>query len=505
MVKRPGSERAQVKPAARQRAAKARVRRKGAAAPAPSASAQPLSVGTPNNGQSSIPHPASASQPHPSPAAPIGMYRARIRMYRQGLGDCFLISLKRNTENAADFRILIDCGVVLGTPNPQAIMVDVVNDIVQETSGKIDILIITHEHWDHLSGFIQAEDCFKNLATDQVWVAWTEDPTDALAVQLGAERDGARLALQRSVQALAAAGADEQAQTVSNLLGFFGAAAEGSTKDAFDRAKKMGTLRFCRPTDSPVRPSDVDAHLYILGPPHDAGLIRRTLLPNDNPELYGLSADRGGAMPADVHAALSGNSDFQPFNDLYSIPFDIAKGIEFFQSHYFGPSDDAPSWRSIGNDWLDSASDLALALDGATNNTSLVLAIELQGGDVLLFVADAQVGNWESWQSLSWTVDGRNITGPDLLHRTIFYKVGHHGSHNATLRTRGLEDMANLELAAIPVDHEMAVKKGWGQMPLPALVQALIEKTNGKLLRSDVTPPVMERVIVKPLYFEITF
>jgi hypothetical protein len=426
-------------------------------------------------------------------------------MYRQGLGDGFLISLKRTTEAAADFRILIDCGVVLGTPNAQGIMVDVVNDIVQETGGKIDILIITHEHWDHLSGFIQAEDSFRNLAPNQVWVAWTEDPTDAMAVQLGAERNSARLVLQRSVQALAAAGAGEQAQTVSNLLGFFGAAAEGSTKDAFDRAKKMGTLRFCRPTDAPTRLSDVDAHLYILGPPHEASLIRRTLLPKDNPEIYGLTADRGGAMPTDVHAALSGNSDFQPFNDLYSIPFDIAKGIDFFQSHYFGPSDDAPGWRSIASDWLDSASDLALALDSATNNTSLVLAIELQGGDVLLFAADAQVGNWESWQNLSWTVDGRMITGPNLLHRTIFYKVGHHGSHNATLRNHGLEDMANLELAAIPVDHEMAVKKGWGQMPLPALVQALIEKTNGRLLRSDDTPPMMERVVVKPLYFQITF
>jgi hypothetical protein len=425
-------------------------------------------------------------------------------MYRQGLGDCFLISLKRNTEAAADFRILIDCGVVLGTANAEAIMVSIVDDIVRETGGKIDLLIITHEHWDHLSGFVQAEGSFKKLVPEQVWVAWTEDPTDALAVQLATERNGARLTLQRGVQALAAAGTGEQAEAVANLLGFFGAAAEGSTKDAFDRAKKMATLRFCRATDAPVQPSDVDAHLYILGPPHDATLIRRTLLPKDNPELYGLSADHG-VMPADVLAALSGDSEFQPFNDFYSIPFDIAKGIEFFQRHYFGPSDDAPSWRSIASDWLDSASDLALALDSATNNTSLVLAIELQGGDVLLFVADAQVGNWESWQDLTWKVDGRNVTGPELLHRTVFYKVGHHGSHNGTLRAHGLEQMANLELAAIPVDQAMAVKKGWGQMPLPALVQALTEKTNGKVLRSDDTPPAMDRVIIEPLYFEILF
>src|SRR6266699_2202355 len=72
---------------------------------------------------------------------------------------------------------------------------------------------------------------------------------------------------------------------------------------------------------------------------------------------------------------------------------------------------------------------LPRALDSMTNNTSLVLAIELADGDVLLFAADAQVGNWLSWQDLKWTVGTSPVTGPDLLKRTIFYKVGHHGSH----------------------------------------------------------------------------
>ena len=40
--------------------------------------------------------------------------RATIRMYRQGLGDCFLITLPRK-KSAKPYRILIDCGVILGT------------------------------------------------------------------------------------------------------------------------------------------------------------------------------------------------------------------------------------------------------------------------------------------------------------------------------------------------------------------------------------------------------
>ena len=77
---------------------------------------------------------------------------------------------------------------------------------------------------------------------------------------------------------------------------------------------------------------------------------------------------------------------------------------------------------------------------------------------MLLIAGDAQVGNWESWQS--WTCG--QVTGPDLLKRTIFYKVGHHGSHNATLKGHGVEEMDALKAAIIPVDEVEAKKKDGG-------------------------------------------
>jgi hypothetical protein len=78
------------------------------------------------------------------------------------------------------------------------------------------------------------------------------------------------------------------------------------------------------------------------------------------------------------------------------------------------------------------------------------------------------------------------VTGPDLLARTIFYKVGHHGSHNATLKAKGLELLVNGDLIAmIPVDHAMAVKKHWGRMPLPDLVDRIRVKTRGRVLKID--------------------
>lgn len=72
-----------------------------------------------------------------------------------------------------------------------------------------------------------------------------------------------------------------------------------------------------------------------------------------------------------------------------------------------------------------SLSDLAVAvaLDKAVNGTSLMLMPEVAGVH-LLFPGDAQWGTWRAAvEDLEWR---------ELLMRTAFYKIGHHGSHNAT-------------------------------------------------------------------------
>jgi len=463
-----------------------------------------------------VPTAVAAASPGPAPtgARPqdAGRGRAKVRMYRQGLGDCFLISLARSAQQP-DYKIMIDCGVILGTANPATIMTRVVDDIVATTAGRVDLLLATHEHWDHLSGFIQAADSFKRLSVGEVWLAWTEDPTDPLAAQLRGERSRALVALQMAANTMRLAGARpaapddiSSAGVIEDMLGFFGAAAAGgTTADALEKVRAMGKVRYCRPKDPPIELGDPDARLYVLGPPPDATLIRRTLASKNSPETYGLALDGSGVLPLDVHVALASKDDDLPFGTIHSIPNDIARGLDFFRQYYWGPGEDAPPWRSIDSDWLDSSSELALALDSATNNTSLALAIELAGGDVLLFVADAQVGNWESWHDLTWQVAGKTVTGPELLARTIFYKVGHHGSHNATLRENGLALMTNLDIAAIPVNHEMAVKKRWGNMPLPELVDALTGRTHGKVLRIDQSLAVpIQGVVETELYFDIT-
>jgi hypothetical protein len=180
-----------------------------------------------------------------------------------------------------------------------------------------------------------------------------------------------------------------------------------------------------------------------------------------------------------------------PFEERLRISPADARKQEFFRTQYGFGRTNASAWRRIDSDWLAVASELALALDGDTNNTSLVLAIEVvSSGRVILMAADAQVGNWESWDGYTWRVkapDGSSaqVTAADLLQRTVLYKVGHHGSHNATLREKGLERMNSPELVAmIPVDEEIARVKRWS-MPFPALLRRLQERTRGRVLRAD--------------------
>jgi hypothetical protein len=99
-------------------------------------------------------------------------------------------------------------------------------------------------------------------------------------------------------------------------------------------------------------------------------------------------------------------------------------------------------------------------------------------------------------------------TGPDLLKRVVFYKVGHHGSHNATLKAHGLEMMNALQLAMIPVNVAMAQTKNWNRMPLKELVAALNAKTNGAVVQADSPLPAgIGSVVTSPdgqLWYEVT-
>ena len=450
-----------------------------------------------------------------------------VRMYRpRGLGDCFLLAL----PPADDPRfVLIDCGVFFATSGGSKRMRQIAQDVADVTGEHLHLLVATHEHWDHLSGFQFAQKIFDRFTVDEVWVAWTEDPTHPLATALKQKRARAVRAIAAAaarLRGISAAEADELDAVLGFDLGVFDAAeaagralgASGTRGQMEYVCTQFGTPRFLRPGGAPIRWRDHGVSFYVLGPPEDRDLLERSDPSTAASEVYerslALSADNAfavaalgavepGGLSADEEELLARS---QPFDRTHRLPLDLLAddGADdprfdrhrvFFRRNYgFGtdPGKESggfnnPDWRRIGSAWLSAAGQLALQLNDDTNNTSLALAIELDADRrVLLFPADAQVGNWLSWHQHRWRRDdGSEVDARDLLARTVLYKVGHHGSHNSTLRELGLELMGDPELVAmIPVDADQAARKSWA-MPFEPLAARLAEKTSGRILRAD--------------------
>jgi hypothetical protein len=447
--------------------------------------------------------------------------RLTIRMYRHGLGDCLLLRFRKDgAQSRKTFNLLIDCGIIMVAPNAKAEMTKVVQDIAQACDNHLDVVVMTHEHWDHASGFgtQQAQAVFDKIDIGEVWYAWTEDPQNALGARLRKERA-------QKVQALASAAAAltlqasnplaiERATALGSLLGFFGldlataaGGTIGKTRAAFDYLlKRTGVkTRFCVPDKPPMTLPDVsNLRVYVLGPPQDEGLIKQSSPSKKRREVYELASE--SKLADNLESAFQRLSSVTRMGNaasttIHDCPFDptlrrrdsgssrTSKDLQKLIAATWDAQ--GQEWRRIEDDWTQVAETLALNLDSHTNNTCLVLAFEFSDtGEVFLFPADAQVGNWLSWQNLRWNTKTPagpvEVTGPDLLSRTVFYKVGHHGSHNATLRTLGLEQMTHENLVAfIPVCKAQAEKNRWFGMPFEPLVKRLQQKTGGRLLIAD--------------------
>jgi hypothetical protein len=435
-----------------------------------------------------------------------------VRMYKLPLGDCFLLTFPK--DRGGEFRMLIDCGLIKGAPDPEATMTAVAEDIADETKKELDLVLITHEHWDHVSGFKQARDIFKDITFKQLWLAWTEDSDDELARTLRARREARRLTLSAAVRHFQREGAGEAhfgVQLASDLLAFAGglqAAGGNVTAEALHWVKEHAgakNTRYCRPGELLELPGVGAARVYVLGPPQDEALLHRSAPSRAHKETY------LGPVETQLRLALEAASTpgavplAQPFDDAFRLDRASARADPFFQEHY-GFDGSGAAWRRVDTDWQGLVGSLALQLDSDTNNTSLAIAIELlPSRQVLLFPGDAQVGNWLSWQTLSWAPDGQaKVTARDLLGRTVLYKVGHHGSHNATLREQGLELMTREGLLAmIPVDEQFANKTKHWRMPWPDLHARLMERTGGRILRADQPGQKLPYATVTDRYIDV--
>ena len=382
----------------------------------------------------------------------------------------------------------------------------------------------------------------KPITIRNVWLAWTEDPEDKQASVLRARFQRHRAIVNKIAEDMRAT-ADQSGQpdagVIEGLEAFIGdptelgAAGRMTTGDVLAALKSCDAdVRYLEPGNVLKLPFEPALRVFVLGPPRNeqllfkdlpsAGDSRETYLAADLPEPAAHAPRKGGgAHDADRQSALQKAQDSPfalPWRQLLACKDTVeemdefqryATAREWLERHYFQPTlcqyDGHPpekhdcahdpvcgeirSRRRIDGRRLDAASRFALKLDSDTNNTSLVLAIELPDKTFLLFAGDAQVGNWESWHCQDYdSGNGRKLTADDILERTRLYKVGHHGSHNATLRQQGLEKMTRDDLVAMVSTDEIFASrqgtKGW-LMPDPDLKPVLLDRTQGRLIRGD--------------------
>src|SRR5712671_7362079 len=138
-----------------------------------------------------------------------------IRMYNVGFGDAFLVAIPAQDRVR---RILFDCGSIAAPPGRA--MSDVVQRLVSDVKGpdgvpRIDVVVATHRHKDHVSGFEGA--VWADVQVSEVWMPWTEDPADPAAREIRDIQSKLTLALAAALAGPAAA-ATTEATIVSNAL-----------------------------------------------------------------------------------------------------------------------------------------------------------------------------------------------------------------------------------------------------------------------------------------------
>lgn len=437
---------------------------------------------------------------------------AKIRMFRLNeLGDCFLVSF---TAGAASSHLLVDCGSFRnGSPSIKRLQ-RVTTAIGAALNGQpIDVVVGTHQHNDHVSGFVHCENAFKTIGVRQVWLSWLDDPLDPKARQIGEDHHNLRVTLAtardqlRTVVGRRSASRPEAARSleiVDDMLGFFGLGAAGGPPDIPVRGirilkeisgKNPDYLKPGRTLDFPGLPPG-SVRVHVLGPPRNDSLLYRADPRKGESYDFALAARRLQATKfLDALKNRRGDSSSDepdyPFNQPYKIG-GSSRGSRMLNATRRRYRQRGESWRTIDEAWMEQAGTLALYLDEFTNNSSLALAIELvDSRKVLLFAADAQVGNWVSWSEVAW--EQKSLTTDQLMAQTVFYKVGHHASHNATL-VDAFEKMNHPDLVAfIPVhkrDPNITKKKNPWKMPAANLMKRIQEKTSNRVLQMDnVNPP----------------
>jgi hypothetical protein len=326
-----------------------------------------------------------------------------IRMFDVGLGDCIYCRVPEGHDNGRDFHILVDCGTLSSTEYLST-AIDNLKLLLPSINGKhhVDLLVVTHEHKDHMTGF--GMDLWDDFSFGAIWMNAAMDPKHPEAEKAKKLHNFAANAMAQALRLNLALGPD--------LL-------ELASVMALN-ADAMQTLRVTLPKASGIKPIYVhaDSSKADLSLPLDGASIS-VLGPERDIDFYYLG-DEGD--PSLRHALRFIDSGLPPVESV--VP----------ETPVAAPSNlDLADFSRLRSRMLSTA--LAFAdLDGKVcNNTSVVFLLEWKGKR-LLFGGDAE---WDgaykkgTKANCSWNVMW-NLRKDKLEGALNFYKVGHHGSVNAT-------------------------------------------------------------------------
>jgi beta-lactamase superfamily II metal-dependent hydrolase len=366
----------------------------------------------------------------------------RVRMYRVGFGDCFLISLPAPDGHQ---HILVDCGV--HSQGDIGTMREIVQDIAEESDKRLALVVATHAHQDHISGFGACEELFKQIEVGQVWLPWTEDPKDGTALKLKQKQLDLAAQLRQHMQATGVRLDDSPAGMA--LSAVMNAAGNEKALQLLKSGINGGTIKYFEAGKTLADAAGVEGlTVQIMGPPRDQKFLARM----DPPK-------------GDRFLRLGSNGKAIPINPIVPFEKKWKARVKGGSARPLLTEEDKKALRLL----VDSSTALGFALDQALNNTSLVTLFSYRGRN-LLFPGDAQYGNWQSWMN---TPDGESI-----LEHVDFFKIAHHGSHNATPKS-ALEKMREGFAAMISTQS-----RPWPSIPFDKMLKRLDEKASG-VVRSD--------------------